>query len=118
VGEQVPLFVYGSLRRGHAGHPVLSSTGATFLGTGTVAGRVGEQKGHPALRLDATAATTPGELWALPEPADAALATLDAYEDFRGHGAPGSLYHRALARITPEPAGLPRLAWLYVGASR
>jgi gamma-glutamylcyclotransferase (GGCT)/AIG2-like uncharacterized protein YtfP len=103
------LFVYGTLRRQHA-HEMfhLLARHATFIGEGTVAGRLFDLGRYPGMVKSPAEASAPqiaGELYEIA--ADhwpAVIAQLDAYE--------GAEYVRE--QMTVETAAGSTEAWVYV----
>lgn len=74
----VPLFVYGTLRRGHSAHHLLD--GGTFLGVATTASghTLVDAGGYPAMVVNHDPGSrVDGEIYLVPA---AALAAIDAYE--------------------------------------
>lgn len=108
------LFVYGTLRRDAAGrsHPLLGED-AEWRGKACWPGRLYRVADYPG----AVASADPsdrvhGELYALPQPPDAVLAALDAWEDC-DTADPEYRRERALVR---RDDGSRVEAWIYVYA--
>ncbi|MEO5939592.1 MAG: gamma-glutamylcyclotransferase family protein [Candidatus Limnocylindrales bacterium] len=109
----IVLAVYGTLRRGERNDGFLA--GATFLGHGTVRGRLHEMArsrlrayAYPAL-VAAEVGAVVVELYALPD--DASLAAADALEAFDPTDEVGSEYVR---RVLPVLNGPVVEAWVYL----
>lgn len=108
--QVLPLFVYGSLRRGRGAFDLLRPWIASELGNGVAPGALLDLGDYPGW-LPSGEETTWGELVTLKDPA-AAFAALDAYEDFLGYArAAGSLYLRVVARVRTEQKEVS--AWVY-----
>jgi gamma-glutamylcyclotransferase (GGCT)/AIG2-like uncharacterized protein YtfP len=120
VEAELPLFVYGSLRRSGQHHDVLAACGADWLGPGWVRGEVRTWAGYPALVPGE--GWVAGELWTLPAPAAEALARLDEFEEAYGEDDPRSVYVRRVVAAWrgaagPKPAAgraEPLRAWAYL----
>lgn len=114
-GEVLPLFVYGSLRRGRGAFDLLRPWIASELGEGVALGALLDLGAYPGWvpsgEETSGEETTWGELVTLKDPA-AAFAALDAYEDFLGYDrAAGSLYVRVVVRVRTGRKRVP--AWVY-----
>ncbi|NUK38070.1 gamma-glutamylcyclotransferase [Streptomyces lunaelactis] len=117
-GEELPFFVYGTLRPGECNHD-------HFLH-----GRTAEEE--PALLADAVLYEGPGYPYALLEPGGGTvageavtaapgeygelLAVLDRLEEYVAPGHPRNLYER-VAREVLRPDGTAVRAWVYVAAA-
>ena len=127
-GWALPLFVYGSLRRGRSAARLLERWSPTYLGEARVRGVLYDLGAYPAWRpfelrahgfvargveargveargveargVEAGVAEgfVHGELVTLPDP-ERALEALDAYEDFVAYDDPTSLYLRVPTRV-------------------
>ncbi|MDJ0383870.1 gamma-glutamylcyclotransferase family protein [Streptomyces sp. G-G2] len=118
AGEELPFFVYGTLRPGEVNHDL-------FLRGRTRAeeparlpdARLYDGPGYP-YAVQCPGARTAGEL-IVPAPGQYArlLAELDRLEDFHGPGSPLNLYER-VRRTTLRPDGSGTAAWVYLAAPR
>jgi gamma-glutamylcyclotransferase (GGCT)/AIG2-like uncharacterized protein YtfP len=121
-GRALPLFVYGSLRRGRSAASLLERWSPTWLGEARVRGVLYDLVAYPgwcpfelrAHGFGGSALTrgveargveardesgfVRGELVVLPDP-ERALEALDAYEDFFAYDDPRSLYLRVPTRV-------------------
>ncbi|MCB9599693.1 MAG: gamma-glutamylcyclotransferase [Sandaracinus sp.] len=100
-GQTLPLFVYGSLRRGRSAEGLLTRFGPTWGAEGHVGGTLLDLGAYPAW-LARGEGCVHGELVSLPDPATA-FVVLDEYEDFAGWARdprPSSLYLRLPVRVT------------------
>jgi gamma-glutamylcyclotransferase (GGCT)/AIG2-like uncharacterized protein YtfP len=113
-GPVAGLFVYGTLRRGEERHPVLARHAATDGGGATTTGALLDLGPYPGLVVDGARGSVAGELYHTADP-EALFKELDAIETFRGFGAPGSKYRRAIVRVRRAGSG-SALAWTYVYA--
>jgi gamma-glutamylcyclotransferase (GGCT)/AIG2-like uncharacterized protein YtfP len=109
---RVWLFVYGTLRQGHAPAevaPLLRE--ARYLGAAELVGTLQQVGPHLGLVLDAErGARVPGELLELPE---ARLPAIDAYEGFEPERPARSLYLRT--RVTARRDNGEEIeCWTYV----
>jgi gamma-glutamylcyclotransferase (GGCT)/AIG2-like uncharacterized protein YtfP len=112
------VFVYGTLLRGQSRHGAIRRHAPESTVPATCPGRLVELGAYPGLLLDSAGrrSTVHGELVRFPDATlAAAVARLDAIEDFRGFGVPGSLYVRRLVGVTRADGSTP-LAWTYVYA--
>ncbi len=82
--DPLPLFVYGTLRRG-CPTPMAEWLGSTasWIGMAQIRGRLYRLDGYPGLVPDENGGLVQGDLFRLPDGAagDALLARLDAYEE-------------------------------------
>ncbi|HEX2755388.1 MAG TPA: gamma-glutamylcyclotransferase family protein [Candidatus Limnocylindrales bacterium] len=109
----IVLAVYGTLRRGERNHAFLA--GSTFLGRGSVLGRLFEMPrsaarayAYPALVLGGPSRVVV-ELYDIPDPA--ALAAADDLEAFDPADEAGSQYVRRVVGIVDGPVAA---AWVYL----
>ncbi len=111
------VFVYGTLLRGGTRHAAMLRHVPASVLPATCPGRLIDLGDYPGMLLDSDArSTVAGELVCFPDAMlAAAVARLDAIEDFRGFGVDGSLYVRRLVRVTLA-GGAAHLAWTYVYA--
>ncbi|MFI5764395.1 gamma-glutamylcyclotransferase family protein [Streptomyces sp. NPDC051563] len=117
-GEELPFFVYGTLRPGEVNHDL-------FL-----RGRTAAEE--PARLPDAALYEGPGYPYAVDRPGSGSaiagelitpapgaygelLAALDLLEEYAGPGHPANIYDRA-AREALRPDGTPVRAWVYLAA--
>lgn len=91
--DHLPLFAYGSLRRG--GRHADRMQGARLLSTGWVRGRVMTHAGYPALVPGD--GSVEGDLWVVPA---ALWAELDAFEDAYGEADTRSVYVRQTVEVS------------------
>ncbi len=107
------LFVYGTLRPGHAPARVAGWV-ATFIpqGAATVRGRLYDLGAYPGVVLDEEADTVHGELFSLPDDPEL-LSRLDAYEDYRPREPAESLFLRVRTIATSQD-GTSHECWIYV----
>jgi gamma-glutamylcyclotransferase (GGCT)/AIG2-like uncharacterized protein YtfP len=101
----LPLFVYGTLRRG-CDNPWAAKLHAAshYEGPATIAGSLYRIAHYPGLVEDLTTGPVKGELWR-PREFDKLIAQLDDYE--------GRDYQRVNRTVT-TPAGEPVSAWVYL----
>lgn len=105
------LFIYGTLRRGHAMHRLLD--GCVPHAPGRIGGRLYAVAGYPGLVLsDQPDERVVGELVQMPDP-DAALSRLDAYEECSPAFPEPHEYVRTLLPIELESGGTVQ-AWVYL----
>ena len=110
------LFVYGTLLRGEERHPVLVRHHAAGGEGASTFGTLLDLGPYPGLVLDGRAGSVVGELYQPPNPA-ALFAELDEIEGFRGFGAAGSVYRRAIVRVHRDGFGsTPAWTYVYSGA--
>jgi gamma-glutamylcyclotransferase (GGCT)/AIG2-like uncharacterized protein YtfP len=107
------LFVYGTLRPGHAPREIAHVVDRlTLIGEGTVRARLYYFGDYPGIVLDDAAAKVPGILLALPDD-DSVLAALDAYEGFIPTHPEANLFRRVLTTVMCND-GSPQTCWVYV----
>lgn len=113
AGEELPLATYGTLRRGERNAGFLA--GATFLGTGRIAGRLHEMRsaasrpyGYPSC-LDAGQGV-PAIVVELYRMDSATLARIDVLEAFDPADESGSEYVRRAVDVADGPVDR---AWVY-----
>jgi gamma-glutamylcyclotransferase (GGCT)/AIG2-like uncharacterized protein YtfP len=111
-GSVTRLFVYGTLLPGEERHPVLRGNGATAGGDASVEGVLLDLGDYPGLIVRAGTSRVRGELYDVPD-APGFFTELDRIEMFRGFGAPGSTYRRAIMRAE-RPGRDSSLAWTYI----
>jgi gamma-glutamylcyclotransferase (GGCT)/AIG2-like uncharacterized protein YtfP len=111
-GPVARLFVYGTLMRGEERHPALLRHGARFECPGRARGTLHDLGPYPALSADPADDPVVGELYEAPD-LGALLTETDRVEGFGGFGARGSLYRRAIVRVTSDLGGSV-LAWTYL----
>jgi gamma-glutamylcyclotransferase (GGCT)/AIG2-like uncharacterized protein YtfP len=88
------LFVYGTLHPDRAPAEIASvARTLTLVGPATIRGTLLDLGAYPGVLLDSRH-EVPGDVFALPEPADATWQRLDAYEDFRAEYPAASLFVR------------------------
>lgn len=109
----IPLFVYGTLRRGFDGAMARQlRAAARYVGSGTVAGRLYRIADYPGL-VPGPDGQVAGDLFALDDPA-ATLALLDEYEECAAHHPQPHEYRRE--QLVVETADGPVTAWTYIYA--
>lgn len=113
-GPALPLFVYGTLRRGEVRHAALTRHRASGGLAAWTPGTLLDLGPYPGLVVGGAAARVFGELYVAPD-AGALFAELDAVEGFLGFGFPGSVYRRAIVRVR-RTDGNHSLAWTYLYA--
>jgi gamma-glutamylcyclotransferase (GGCT)/AIG2-like uncharacterized protein YtfP len=105
------LFVYGTLRRGHA-HPMHASlsSAASFVGEARVRGRLYLVAHYPGLVLDDASSWVLGELYHLRDPS-----VLPLLDDFEGVGPdhPEPREYRRVERTVELLSGGGCSAWVY-----
>ena len=109
------LFVYGTLRRGSASLMAERLAGqATFVGEGTVSGRLFDTGSYPAcVPTTNPAERVYGEVFALrADTKDELLAVLDQYEGYAPDARYSSLFVRE-ATIVRFVDGSEEVAWIY-----
>jgi putative glutamine amidotransferase len=107
------LFVYGTLRPGHAPASVAAYVDrCTCLGDACVAGRLYDLRNYPGAIVDAEGGQKIfGQLLELPD--EGALRRLDAYEGYDPADPANSLFARTECDVTTDD-GTSRRAWVYV----
>lgn len=106
VSAALPIFTYGTLMRGGPLHGAIAKH-APRITPAHALGRLVHLGDYPGLLPGSD--PVHGELVTLhPE---RALVELDELEDFRGYGAPGSLYRRVVLPVWSE--GRAAIAWAY-----
>lgn len=106
------LFVYGTLMRGESRFVALEQLGFLSIKRAQTFGRLLDLGSFPGLvHLQSRSDTVKGELVRLRDPG-AAVAVLDAIEEFRGFGRAGSLYRRTLCEAVTRD-GRSYTAWTY-----
>lgn len=86
----LPVFVYGTLKKGHSNHPLLADS--TFLGAGAVPGELYDLGGIPGYIYKDVAATVKGEVYRMPW-----IGTLYDLDILEGEG---YLYERIVVNAT------------------
>jgi putative glutamine amidotransferase len=111
----IHLFVYGTLRPGHAPASVAAYVdGCACLGTGCTGGRLYDLRSYPGAVVDAACVgKIYGELLELPD--EKTLRRLDAYEGYDPRDPHGGLFVRTECEVTldTDPPRIVR-AWVYV----
>jgi gamma-glutamylcyclotransferase (GGCT)/AIG2-like uncharacterized protein YtfP len=79
-GEEVEVFVYGTLRRGGSNDINVKFAGATFIAFGSVPGVLCDLGGYPGLWLDAAAAPVVGEVYRVSQRLLVELDVLEGYD--------------------------------------
>jgi gamma-glutamylcyclotransferase (GGCT)/AIG2-like uncharacterized protein YtfP len=109
------LFVYGTLRPGHAPASVATSVDrCTCLGEGCIAGRLYDMRNYPGAIVDAGGE---GKIYGqlLEPPDERTLRRLDAYEGYDPRDPANSLFVRVECDVTLDaPDGRAIRAWVYV----
>ncbi len=107
------LFVYGTLRQGHALHPHLAKMEAQFVGRGWIGGALYSLGEYPGAIYSASARQkVEGEIYDLPRPIQQ-LRLLDQVEEFDPVRPERSLYLRKRVTVRLEDGRRIR-AWAYV----
>jgi gamma-glutamylcyclotransferase (GGCT)/AIG2-like uncharacterized protein YtfP len=108
------LFVYGTLRPGHAPKEISKVVDTlTPVGSGTVRAKLYDFGDYPGIVLDENAGeNVRGEVFVLPSDRKT-LAQLDAYEEYSPQDPEGSLFKRLKTRVTLMN-GSSELCWVYV----
>ncbi len=108
------LFAYGTLRPGLA-PPQVAPLVQQFrpAGGGSVRGRLYDFGAYPGVVLDEAAGLVRGEVFALPDPADALLAAFDAYESCGPENDGTGLFRRCRATVRRDD-GDDVPCWIYV----
>jgi gamma-glutamylcyclotransferase (GGCT)/AIG2-like uncharacterized protein YtfP len=106
------LFIYGTLHPDRAPREIATAAlRLTSAGPATIRGHRYDLGEYPGVVLDPTGPEISGELFTVPDAA--ALAALDAYEDFRPDDPANSLFLR-LETTATKPDGSPAPCWVYV----
>jgi gamma-glutamylcyclotransferase (GGCT)/AIG2-like uncharacterized protein YtfP len=106
------LFVYGTLRPGHAPREIADVVNTLDpIGQGTIRGHLYDLGAYPGVVLDRNAAEVHGEVFAVTD--QAALARLDTYEGYFPRDHKASLFLRVNAEVTFAD-GARELCWVYV----
>jgi gamma-glutamylcyclotransferase (GGCT)/AIG2-like uncharacterized protein YtfP len=113
AGSVRHLFVYGTLMSGELRYPALARHGVRPAGAGRTSGMLLDFGEHPGLVLGGDGPVY-GEIYDVPSP-EPLFRELDAIEDFKGFGAAGSWYRRAVLRVSAASSG-SLLAWTYLFA--
>ena len=112
---QLPLFVYGTLRRGEANHAGLIRGRTKVVTAAALSGAVlYDGPGFPYAVNDPEGRVQGELVFPLPEFYATVLADLDHLEEYVP-GAPDNLFER-VARGTRTEDGEPILAWVYLAA--
>ena len=105
------LFIYGTLHPDRAPREIAATVRRlTSLGRATLRARLYNLDAYPGIILDDAAPPVSGELFIVPDAA--ALAALDAYEDFRPTSPADSLFLREKAVVTLDD-GSEDSCWVY-----
>lgn len=115
-GEPSSIFVYGSLRSGQSNAALLARFDPLEEGKavvrGTVCGNLLDLGDFPGLVLSSNQLErVHGEVYSFVD-LEGVLTELDTLEVFKGYGAPGSEYVRAILPVDLD--GRERVAWAYV----
>ena len=111
------LFVYGTLMRGQVQAALLEEHAPVSVCAGSVPGRLLALGWYPGLVPPAHPSDrVHGEVFRF-ESVESLIPELDVYEDFRGYGAPDSLYHRVLLEVSTAVGRELAWAYLYVGST-
>ncbi|MFI2349580.1 gamma-glutamylcyclotransferase family protein [Streptomyces sp. NPDC019443] len=115
--QELPFFVYGTLRPGECNHDLFLHGRTATEEPGLLAGAVlYEGPGYPYAVLDAGGGTVAGELvTAAPGGYGELLAVLDHLEEYIAPGHPRNLYERVVRDVL-RPDGTAVRAWVYVAA--
>jgi gamma-glutamylcyclotransferase (GGCT)/AIG2-like uncharacterized protein YtfP len=106
------LFIYGTLHPDRAPREIAAAARRLIsAGPATIRGHRYDLGEYPGVVLDSNGLHIQGELFAVPD--TAALAALDAYEDFRPDDPANSLFLRVETTAT-KPDGSPLTCWVYV----
>jgi gamma-glutamylcyclotransferase (GGCT)/AIG2-like uncharacterized protein YtfP len=108
------LFVYGTLRPGHAPAEIADVVDALKpIGKGTIMGRLYDFGDYPGVVLDGDAnEKIQGDVFALPSDPQT-LARLDDYEEYHPQNPEGSLFKRLRTTVTLLN-GSRESCWVYV----
>lgn len=112
--QPLGVFTYGTLMRAQRSHAAIAKHASHIAAAYTI-GRLFDLGDYPGLLSGSRRVY--GELVVLEDPR-AALRELDAYEEFLGYGAPGSLYRRVVVSVTSEDRGTSAWAYRYLGPTR
>jgi gamma-glutamylcyclotransferase (GGCT)/AIG2-like uncharacterized protein YtfP len=106
------LFVYGTLRPGHAPREIADAVHALKpIGHGTIRARLYNLGAYPGVILDDHAGEVHGEIFAVTD--EATLARLDTYEGYYPRDPQASLFLRVNAEVTFAD-GAREFCWVYV----
>ncbi|HZN55795.1 MAG TPA: gamma-glutamylcyclotransferase [Candidatus Polarisedimenticolaceae bacterium] len=108
------LFVYGTLMAGEERSHHLAALGMTDCVPARIAGSLLDLGAYPGLRVDGAGGTVEGELYSIPDPRRL-FEVLDPIETFRGFGAAGSLYRRAIVLARLGGGSAPAWSYVYAG---
>lgn len=109
ASERLPLFVFGTLRRGHENHHYLAGHYERMI----PANLSGYERRHPLMIARQPDGVVDGELYFLKlDEYDATLAGCDELEEIPPGQLVGHEYQRK--RVTVETTGGPHIAWAYV----
>ncbi|MGW1496492.1 gamma-glutamylcyclotransferase family protein [Streptomyces sp. NPDC002402] len=116
-GEELPFFVYGTLRPGEGNHDLFLHGRTAAEEPAVLADAVlYEGPGYPYALLEPGGGTVAGEVvTAAPGEYGELLAVLDRLEEYVAPGHPRNLYDR-VAREVRRPDGTAVRAWVYVAA--
>jgi gamma-glutamylcyclotransferase (GGCT)/AIG2-like uncharacterized protein YtfP len=107
------LFVYGTLRPGHAPREIAHLVDQlTLIGAGSVRAHLHDLGAYPGITLDDAAPAVPGVILSLP-PDEALLAQLDDYEGYIPAHPEASLFRRVRTTVTLTDGTLAT-CWVYV----
>ncbi|MCL5006104.1 MAG: gamma-glutamylcyclotransferase [Acidobacteria bacterium] len=108
----LPLFVYGTLRKGFRAHELLRRLHAQFLARGQVRGRLYDLGEYPGATEGASDADrVHGEVYLLPD-SERALNLLDKFEGFDPDRPESGLFLRERTTVTLA-SGRRMPAWIY-----
>ncbi|MET7717743.1 gamma-glutamylcyclotransferase family protein [Streptomyces sp. NPDC005407] len=115
--QELPFFVYGTLRPGECNHDLFLHGRTATEEHGLLAGAVlYEGPGYPYAVLDAGGGTVAGELvTAAAGEYGELLAVLDHLEEYIAPGHPRNLYERVVRDVLRQDGTAVR-AWVYVAA--
>jgi gamma-glutamylcyclotransferase (GGCT)/AIG2-like uncharacterized protein YtfP len=107
-----PLFVYGTLRPGHAPAELAHFVAALNpIGKGSVRGHLLDLGDYPGAILEQNGASIPGTVFEIPS-GTTLLSRLDAYEEFYPSNPEKSLFLRERTNVKMED-GSTRECWIY-----